>query len=165
MSNTRYANGDDLLKRYDARVIGDLVSDNGTRVSVNLNINSVLLGALDDASGMIESAVYVGKRYTAEHLSGLTNNSLSLLKRLTCDLAFEYLRTRRANDVKQSQHVDDTFEYLNRLRLGERVFDVAEVEAAGNMTSDAISIATLRGQHLVSGNTRVFPIKRYTTGQ
>ena len=78
-----YASVADLKKRFDVRTLGDLASDDGTQVaSANLPADENVLAALDDASGEIDSAVLVARRYTTSDLTALTGNSLAYLKRL-----------------------------------------------------------------------------------
>jgi len=160
-----YADGNDLIARYDSRTLGDLVSDTGTRVVAGLATNAVLLQALDDASGLVESACFVGNRYLSTDLTGLPTNSNALLERITCDLAFALLRQRRGYDIEQYLGVKESYELLNRLRLGERVFDVAEVKDKGNPTDDAIRKQTLIQQNLLRDNTRYFATRRWTAFQ
>ena len=130
-----YASASDLLLRYDSRRVADLVSDAGERSS-NPASSPVLAAVLDDASGAIDAACRAAQRYLASDLAGLSGNSLALLKRLTCDLAFSYLVARRgysANDQRvmapQAQSASDMLEMLRR---GERIFnDTTDAAAAG----------------------------------
>lgn len=154
-----YATPADLLVRYDARLLGDLVQDANVRLtSAQLLTDANVIAALLDASGLIESACFVGQRYTSANLNGLTGNSLGLIKRLTCDFAFAFLRMRRGYDYEQFPLVKESYKLLDRLRLGERVFDVAEVEAKGNPTSNVISLATILAQNKVSTQFHFFPL-------
>ena len=161
-----YATPNDIIARYDFRTLGDLVGDDGSRKNVaELQVNTNLQAALDDASGLLESACFVGSRYTHDDLNGLTGNSLALIKRLTCDFAFAFLRQRRGYDLEQFPLVNESFHYLDRLRLGERVFDVGEVEEAGNASSTVTPKWVILEQHLLRDNTRYFPVRRWTSQQ
>lgn len=130
-----YATVADLLLRYDSRRIGDLVSDNDTRVT-NLADNVVVLEALKDASSMIDSACRVANRYSQLDLSSLTAEAANLRKRLTCDLAFGYLIQRRGYGAAELETMAPGYikglEYLEQLRQGERVFDTTTHPSAGN---------------------------------
>lgn len=156
-----------MLQRYDARILGDLVADDGTRVSSGaLATDTNLTTALEDASGQILLACHVGARYTEADLSGLSGNSASYLERLTCDLAFAYLRQRRGYDVEQFLNVRESFNILDRLRLGERVFDVANVKNAGNPSAEAIPTNVFSNQNFVRDYaSRFYPNRRHTTDQ
>jgi len=162
-----YADGNDLLARYDARILGDLIQDTGTRTTntVTIAADANVAASLADASGLIESACFVGNRYSAADLSGLAGNGLALIKRITCDLAFALLRQRRGYDLEQFPLVEKTYALLDRLRLGERVFDVDEVEDKGNPTTDAIRIDTILQLNLIRDNIRYFPVRRWNVNQ
>lgn len=129
-----YATADDLLTRYDSRRVADLVSDTGAR-SVYPNSSPVVAVVLEDASGMIDAACRVAKRYTTADLNSLTGSTKSLLVRLTCDLAFGLLVARRgysAQDQKvMAPQTEAANALLEQLRTGERIFDDAEVANAG----------------------------------
>ena len=158
-----YATGLEFIQRYDERTLGDLVSDTGTRVTVNLDTNAVLLQHLEDASGKIESALLVGNKYQVEDLEGLPDNSAAYLKRLTCDVAFSLLRQRRGYDIEQYVGVKESLETLNRLQLGERVFNIDEVKVNGNTVKTPIPAQTIYNQNLMRDNTRYFPPRRWPT--
>ena len=76
MTVSSYANGTDFLTRYDARLIGDLVRDDGTQENpATLPTNTNLLTALSDAYGDIVAAAVVGDRYTVAQLDPASLNS------------------------------------------------------------------------------------------
>lgn len=163
---TIYATGSDIASRYDVRVLGDLCTDGGDRISdlATLIINPNVTQALEDASGMINSAALVGSRYATSDLAGMTGEGAAFLKRITCDLAFAFLRQRRGYDLEQYPTIKESFNFLDRLRLGERVFDILGVEQAGNATSGAIPYTVLLDQPILTNNTRIFP-QRYGWGK
>lgn len=129
-----YASATDLIARYDARLIGDLVADDNTQVApADLSGNTKLAAALDDASGDIDAALLASRRYSADDLSGLTGTALAHLKRMTCDIAMSYLRQRRADwnpeQVKAFMEVAEA--HLERLRKGINVFGLDDQMDAG----------------------------------
>ena len=162
-----YASPNDLIERYDARILGDLCQDEGERITdvPMLLLSTKLLTALSDASGMVNSAALVGKRYTSTQLTNMIGDAGGFIKRLTCDLAFAFLRQRRGYDVEQFPTIQESFNYLDRLRLGERVFDIEEVESKGNPTSFAIPVYTVVSQNLMEDNNRYFPNRRWGRDQ
>lgn len=162
-----YASTSDMLERYDARIIGDLVADAGSRISsAALLTNDNLEAALDSAAGWIESAALVGNRYTAADLSGLTGNSLAFIKQLNCDIAFSLLRQRRGFDVAQFPAVEQSLAILDRIRLGERIFNVSEVKDKHNPTLGQPTIVEISNQNLVRDFAhRFYPVRRYVSGQ
>ena len=129
-----YASPDDLKKRYDVRTLGDLAGDIGVRVQPSdFADNAILLAALEDASGEVDSCLLQGRRYTAAQLAALTGNSLAMLKRITCEIAYGLLWERRSyvDDDRRMAAMDRARQTLNRLRKGEIVFDIDDVKDAG----------------------------------
>lgn len=126
MTVTNYATGDDFLQRYDARLIGDLVRDDGSQEPPeSLPVNENLLAALDDAFGEIMTAIMVGDRYTLAQLdnSALNENALAFLRRLTCDLAFILIHQRRGklDDKKHAGLIKKNEQRLKSLQDGANV--------------------------------------------
>ncbi len=160
-----YLTGAEFLQRYDARTVGDLVQDTGARVTTNLATDTNLLAMIADASGWVESACYVGNRYTSADLTALTGSSAALLKRLVADISFAFLRQRRGYDLEQFPLVQESFNMLDRLRLGERVFDIAAVKDAGNASATTTSKQTILSQNLLRDNTRYFNVRHWTQYQ
>ena len=129
-----YATAQDLLTRYDSRRVSDLVSDTGTR-SVYPDSSPVVAAVLEDASGMVDAACRVAKRYTVTELANLTGSTRSLLVRLVCDLAFGLLVARRGysaqDQTAMAPQTKAANEMLEMERRGERLFDSADVAEAG----------------------------------
>jgi len=128
-----YAQPSDLISRFDARVLGDLAEDNGTRVSPSgLLTDPNVQTALNDGAAMIDMACQVGERYTQAQLAALTGTDQAALFRLNCDLAFTYLCQRRG--LKPPQY-DEAYkrseEVLTRLKDGALIFNVAGDVGAG----------------------------------
>lgn len=132
-----YASAADMLRRFDVRTLGQLVSDSNARVSADdLLDDENLQTALDDASGEIDAHVLQGQRYTTDDLAELSGNSLAYLKRLNCMVAMSLLWERRpyidADDgVGAEQAALQARKALDRLKRGEEVFDVEKVKDAG----------------------------------
>lgn len=155
-----YAAPADLLKRYDARTLGELVSDSGTRVSAaNLLTDANLQAALDDASGEIDAHVLQGQRYTTAMLAALTGNSLAYLKRICCAVAMALLWERRPyNDadeqVAAEQAALQARKALERLKQGHEVFDIEAVKDAGLPSTSVPSRVTLDNLNLATDQAR-----------
>lgn len=131
-----YADFDNLTNRYDVNLVKELIQDVG---DPTLFVQAIADAALADASGWIDSACSQASRYT--DLTSLSDNSQSLLVRITCDLAFSLLRQRRGRDVSQMKTVENSYEMLNLLRRGERIFDDGSVPDAGLPDTDKITAA------------------------
>lgn len=162
-----YAVPADLLKRFDARTVGDLAGDEGKRIVPSaLLTDPNVLAVLDDASGEIESALLQGERYTAANLTALTGNSQQYLVRLCCEIAFGLLWRRRpwADDQQRQEAIKRADEHLERLRKGERVFDVVAILDAGLPDVTGATTAELRDLNLLRDRTLHYYPVRTTRG-
>jgi len=155
-----YATPEDLVARFDSRVIGQLVSDDGTEVST-LGTNAIVQQALEDASGQIRSAALVGNKYTESELDTLAANNDAFLVRLTCALALGFLRARRNIGSEQPNPIVEQAEnWLALLRLGERILNVQDNADAGNIQYSTISLAQRQETNLIADSYRFFPVRR-----
>lgn len=158
-----YADPADMIVRFDSREIGDLVGD-GTRVEeVDLATDDRLLAILEDASGRIEAALLVGKRYTVADLSSLTDNSQAYLKRITCEVAMGMLMDRRGEGASEARvaAMDRAEAHLEDLRRGRNVFNLEPQQDAALPKALTPSISAVRNQNLLRDNVRNFyPARR-----
>lgn len=144
-SHVAFASGADLVSYRDWRHLADLLNDDDTRVASSAAVQShaILATALKAASGMIEMAAYRGGRYTRADLQALllgvtdpdgagVTVASEALKKLTCDLAFWILTSRRKPDVRPMMitGVPEALAALEALRLGEAIFPFLEVTDA-----------------------------------
>lgn len=136
-----YATGDEFLKRYDVRLIGDLVRDDGTQEPAgSLPANTVLLAVLEDASAAVDAAVFVGNRYTPAQMSSLSETAAAFVRRLVCDLALIYLKRRRGRfdqdrDAALLKEVNAT---LDSLRQGEDLLLLENQSSAPGSTIEMV---------------------------
>ncbi len=136
-----YATPNDFLQRYDARLIGDLVSDTGTQVAAGaLSTNAVLLAVLDDAGAAVDAAVFVGDRYTPAQMASLSTTAASFVRRLVCDLALLYLKRRRGrfDAEKDAALLKEISETLKSLRDGEDLLLLNTQSEAAASTIDLL---------------------------
>jgi phage gp36-like protein len=165
-----YATPANMQARYDARLLGDLVTDSGTAASASAQLTDAnLQAALDDASGAIDAALLNGQRYSATDLSGLTGNSQKHLIRMTCDIAIVYLVDRRAY-----HKMNETLErimvraqgFLKQLKDGDNIFDVpAQIAASvpvttGPTTQTLVNLNSIRRQTRNYYPTEILPGNR-----
>lgn len=159
-----YADAADLVARYDAREIGKLVSDDNHEVSlIDLASDPLVTAALDDASGDIEAALLVAKRYSVAELTSLTGNSLAKLKRLTCDIAMAYLMGRRpGRDPETLKAFEERAQgHLKLLRHGENVFNLADQQEAGLPDTGGPSTVDYDNLNLMRDRTKhYYPARR-----
>lgn len=157
-----YATPYDLIKRYDVRVLGDLINDSGNRVSSqSILIDKNIVAVLDDASGMIDSSALVGGRYQINDLQTLSSIDQAMIIRLCCDLCFILLVQRRGLDVKSLPQYDHSMDMLQRLRTGERIFKVQGNIDKGLVTSEFVSTLTVSNRNYSTNEAmRYFPQRR-----
>jgi phage gp36-like protein len=161
-----YATASDMIKRFDSRVVGDLVADNGTSVDEDdLASNAKLTAALSSASGQLNAAVLQGERYTVADLTGLTGDGSEFLKQITCELAFGLLWQRKPyadDNLARKEATERMSDWLHRLRGGEWVFDVNENKEAGRPKVSTVTRIQARDENLIvdrmAGN--YFPPRR-----
>jgi phage gp36-like protein len=166
-----YATPADFIERYDVRPTGDLVADDGVAIPPSeLDTNTKLLTALEDASGEIEAALMAGGRYSTQQLTGLTGNSLAYLKRLTCELARIDLLERRmelGNADEFTKFTKLTYDKLERLRKGENLFNLPEVVSANLVSVSGPSTLAIESLNLVRDRVgdHYYPARRMPFGR
>jgi hypothetical protein len=128
----------DLLARYDVRTLGDLVNDAGVRQGVaNLVTDPVIQTMLNDAAGLVNTAIQQGNRITSDDITNLQTaggTGWSMLVRLNCDLAYVMLCQRRGYASKELSLLPQWINsnaLLEQLRKGERIFDLVDAKQAG----------------------------------
>lgn len=147
----------ELLKRFDWRDIGGLVSDDDSRVLLaELTTDTNLLACIGDASGDIDAALLAGGHYTAADLEGLTGNALSKLRRMCSEITMFYLLDRRPlfNAEKLEAYEKMRERHLERLRTGENVFALDAHLAAGVASVDGPSTQNYDDLNLWRDRTR-----------
>ncbi len=157
-----YADGNDLISRYDVDTVGDLATDQreSSDPSSVPNLPNVLT-ALMDASGEIDVALTVGERYLPSQLEALTGNSQSKLKRITCDIAMSLLCSRRVGTdyLELAEKVAKiSRDHLRSLSNGENVFGLQSLFDASVIDVGTISTCEIERRNLLpSRMTRFFP--------
>lgn len=157
-----YADGDDLVARYDVDLIRDLATDREGIDSDQIPTEPRVLVALDDASGEVDVALLAGGRYRAEQLAGLTGHALSHLKQIVCGLAIAALYRRRPESFERQYIEDitrDARESIRALRRGENVFGLDEHIAASTPEATGPTAIQIRNRNdLSSRMSRFFPL-------
>ena len=152
-----YATAQDLIDRFDQRLLADMASDTGTPES-DLSTNARVLAALEDASGRIEAALRSGNRYLPSDLSGLSGSSQSYLKRITCALALGYLvqsDIARLDEGTQKT-IEEAERVLDLLRKGVDVFGVDRLIEAGTPKADGPTAVKRQELRLLPTRVRRF---------
>lgn len=132
-----FATPADMLDRFDARTLRDLCSDTG-EPATELATNGPMMAALGSASAEILVACSVGNLYSEATLAALEGANRVLLIDMCANLAIAKLAMRRparadiANGWKQQ--IEESRQFLDRFRRGERVFSIPETMKASNPT-------------------------------
>ncbi len=112
--------------------------------------------ALSVASGYIEAACLAAGRYQAADLNILNGQSLLLLQRLTCDLAFWELTTRRKPNAELTAKAEGAMVMLERLRKNEAIFSIAENQNAAVINTTNTNLAQFNFLDLASQQSSRF---------
>lgn len=150
-----------FLARCDARTVGDLCSDNGTRITAaQLLTDANLAAALLDASGEVEAAAMKGARYAPVDLlaiSTTTGAAQGKLFRMIARLTLAYLYERRPDHKEKPPATILAIEkQLEELRDGIMVFGT--VETSGAQTLEAVVETS---QDVENRNLTVVQASRY----
>lgn len=156
-----YADGDDLVSRYDIDMIRDLATDRESVSREGIVTEPRVLTALADASGEVEVALRAGGQYTVAQLQSLTGNSLNHLKQIVCGLAIAALFRRRPEAAERNYIEDitrDAREALRALKRGENVFGLeAAIDASVPELTGPTAIDITNRNDLSSRMERYFP--------
>lgn len=136
-----YATPADMLQRYDARLVGDLVRDDGVPESPDsLPSNAVLLAVLQDASAAVDAVVVVGRRYTPVQMASLSETAAAFVRRVVCDLALIYLKRRRGrfDQERDGALLDEVNAVLKSLRDGEDLLQLNPFNDAAASTIELV---------------------------
>lgn len=161
-----YASGTDFVERYDVRLIGDLISDNGTPVTAaDVPSNANLMAVLADASSAVDAAVFVGNRYTPAQMASLSETAAGFVRRLVCDLALIYLKRRRGRfdaerDAALLKEVNGT---LDSLRKGDDLLLLTtqtEAQASTLELAQPQMIPVRRPNTIRNQTSNYYPVRR-----
>ncbi len=160
-STTTYCPVAEFLKRVDKTAIGKLASDTTTPVpAVSLPTDPNVVAALMDGSGLFESAVIRGGKYSAEDLQLLSATDCvarGLMYRIISDVTWAFMFERRPNmNVPMPPTMQRSLLWLESLGKGEKIFAFAEaVDATIMHKSDATD------QDLIDRNGTVQKARAY----
>lgn len=167
-----YVTATEFIARYDKRLLGDLASVDGVRVTSSaLSSDTRITTALEDASGEVDAAVKIANRYTATDLSGLTGNGLQYLKKIVCDIAFYLLIDRRALNNVMREEADRRFKvyraHLEDLRQGKQIFDVEAAKEAGLPNTGGPTSVEANNLNTMTSRVRghLYPVRRFPVGR
>ncbi|MBE41884.1 MAG: hypothetical protein CL480_11360 [Acidobacteria bacterium] len=176
-----FADSADMLARYDARTLGDLLADDGTRVTTgNMAANTRLSAALKSATGRLKAAVLRAERYTVDDIANMQSSghanydeeSSEYLKTLTCDVAFWEIwkakphRGNHASDRKEAREASDLA--IAAMTSGAEVFNVPRITDAGTPKVATVTRAEIESEWMLAvdqARGRFYPRRRsYRSG-
>ena len=152
----------DMLARFDFRMLLRLCfDDDAAHDETALAQSPILNAALGDACGEFRAAISVAGMYDEDQLERLTDDSLSLAKRIICEMAASFLYSRRGGEARETvkELRASAEEYLDRLRKGERLFSLREdntKEEAGRPTLMEPTVVELLNLNGVTQRARVY---------
>lgn len=155
-----YAAIDDLLLLYDARIVGDLLADEGQRIDASdIEFHPTAISALEFASGEVKSAACVANRYTLAELDTLAKSRDPFLVKLVCDLTMAVLYTRRNAMNEAPPQVVEARNWLALLRTGERILNVEENKDAGTPQGTLLTAEQRSVANTIADRNRFFPTR------
>ena len=153
----------EFLKRVDKTAVAKLASDTaGIPVdpqSLATNVN--ILAALQDGSGLFESACSVGGRYSQDDIAVITaaptSAAAGMLYRIITDLAWAGLFERRPNkDMPTPASMERSLAWLDMLADGRRIFPFLQTEAAGVIERVEASVEDVERRNTAVDQARPF---------
>lgn len=159
-----FATPTDMMNRYDANRLGQLVKDDGTQATtVALLTDPVLLTMLDDATQFLRSAFIAGNRYSDADLTAfMASTSAGLLIRLCCDLSYGLLFTRRGYSEAETQNASPRYktamEMIAGIRDGQAILDLANIHGSAEVSARTIyskNVSLVTSAQRVFGNQTV----------
>jgi len=156
--------GADLIARYDVETIGELATDDRTRLLRNeIPTHTNVLKALKAAQGETLARIRVGNRYSSEDLDKLDEYSLEHFKTVVCVIAMSRLFRRRPGIHAEMAKLvrEEADGWLTRISKGEEVFalnddtrhlDASVAEISGPTTIQTVNrnfmAARMAGHHV-----------------
>jgi phage gp36-like protein len=160
----------DLCKRFDVRLLGDLVGDAGVRVGMpDLLDHENLQACIDDAWGEIIGALMMSQRYTQDQIDDLADESKQYLIRLNCAIAIGYLLDRRPWEDSDQRAAEMSKrerarKELEELRVGKKVLNIEDAKNAGLPEARTPSLSVVTRTNLVVDEARrgFYPSRRFS---
>jgi hypothetical protein len=150
----------EFLKRSDLRLVGDLCSDTGVRVTAGaLSTDPNLAAALLDASGLLEAAVTAAGRYQPSDLVTLLATSSAgqaLVYRLLKSYTILMLWDRRPEAAPYPERHAWAEQMMADLHSGERTLPFLESQQAGLLTDYKETPLDVENRNLTTFEARRF---------
>ena len=165
-----YATAANWIVYCDTQIIGDLITDDDPETGerkrpsqAEILASEIVTEILLAASGEVDSALRVGKRYTPDQLAGLTGNAAAKLRKMTCDIATAVAMDRRPERVTgdiADRYYEKSAKSLKELKSGEAIFgldDGTDVSAGLMNTYGPTALDVQDRNHLPERMGRMIP--------
>jgi len=153
-----YATPSDIREAHDFRQAGDLIADDGTRVTTaaTFDASSKVNKALMTASGMVEASCMRGNKYSLQDLQSLNGAAKYLLADIVVELAWWKLYGRRVPRQAMPPEALWAFSMLDALESGAKIFPLQEQADAGNPTNGFMTQQEMQTLNLATRQARRF---------
>lgn len=148
-----FATGEDFVSKCDRRLAASLcTSDDDSPVDpATVYDHPRVLGALQSATDLIKSVSAIANKYSDDDLQSLADAGDQFLVSLTCWLAMgELLGSRGVNKDQIPPYVERADQWVEKLRIGEKIFNLAGARDKGNVQTGAASTLQLRKAGLMT---------------
>lgn len=134
-----YLDPNEFTTFYDARRVGELLSDTGAEVAPgDVGSSQLLADLISAATGEINTVCLQGRRYTEQNLQDILTAggaTKQALNQLCADLVFGMLLARRGYGPDVMERLAPRYkaaqQTLEALYLGKKVFNLSDVIDAG----------------------------------
>jgi phage gp36-like protein len=163
-----WADSTDMVKRYDNRVLSQLVTDSGNR-DMDFAVNTRLTMALNTATGRMQASFLFGGRYTVSQIDSLTGETLEFRKDICCALSWWILWRSKpwleATSEAQRAAREDAEAYIELIKSGAAIFNIEAVVEAGKAEVTPLPRRTVDNEwslvrDRLTGN--LYPVRRST---
>jgi len=139
--------GNDLIARYDVEVIGELATDDRTRLlRQDIPDHPAVTTAIKSAMGEVLARIKIGNRYSSADLDDLDEYSEEHFKTVVCVIAMSRLfRRRPGTHTEMAKAIrEESEDWLKRLASGEEVFTLETDTSHLDATVPALDGPTVR---------------------
>jgi len=168
-----WADATDMVNRFSAATLGDLVTDSGTRVAEgSLAADTKMISALANATGRVKSEILQADRYDITAITDMRNaahaeydlEATEWLADVVCRVAFDILWDRKPwSDHYNQQRTaakDEAKEVLEKIRQGVAILMITTAKDAGKPSAYGVNNNNRELLWSQVGRGRFYPVER-----